>query len=84
MPVISRFDGIIIKMYFIDDEHNPPHIHALYGDYNGIFLLEDGEMLAGDIPGKQQKAVTAFINCYRDKLYEMWNTQEFELLPPIK
>ena len=30
MPVISRFYGIIIKMYFFDSEHNPPHIHAIY------------------------------------------------------
>ena len=29
MPEISRFYGIIIKMYFIDNEHNPPHIHAI-------------------------------------------------------
>ncbi|MBR1478985.1 MAG: DUF4160 domain-containing protein [Lachnospiraceae bacterium] len=32
MPVISRFYGIVIRMYFIQAEHNPPHIHAIYGD----------------------------------------------------
>ena len=32
MPVLSRFYGIIIRMYFIQAEHNPPHIHAIYGD----------------------------------------------------
>ena len=31
MPVLSRFYGIIIRMYFQQAEHNPPHIHALYG-----------------------------------------------------
>jgi hypothetical protein len=31
MPEISRFYGIIIRMYYYDD-HNPPHFHALYGD----------------------------------------------------
>lgn len=30
MPVISRFYGIIIRMYFLQKEHNPPHIHAIY------------------------------------------------------
>ena len=29
MPEISRFFGIIIRMYF--DDHNPPHFHAIYG-----------------------------------------------------
>jgi hypothetical protein len=36
MPVISRFYGIVIKMYFRKKEHNPPHVHALYGEYNGM------------------------------------------------
>lgn len=29
MPVISRFYGIIIKMYFEQKEHNPPHFYAI-------------------------------------------------------
>lgn len=32
MPVLSRFYGIVIRMYFQQAEHNPPHIHALYGE----------------------------------------------------
>lgn len=35
MPVISKFYGIVIKMYFRQKEHNPPHIHAFYGEYVG-------------------------------------------------
>lgn len=30
MPEISRFYGIIIRMYY--EDHNPPHFHAVYGD----------------------------------------------------
>ena len=32
MPILSRFYGIIIRMYYAQSEHNPPHIHASYGD----------------------------------------------------
>ena len=32
MPVLARFYGIVIKMYFLQGEHNPPHIHAIYND----------------------------------------------------
>ena len=39
MPVIARFYGLTIKMYLLGKEHNPPHIHALYGDYNGVIDL---------------------------------------------
>ena len=39
MPVISRFYGIVIKMYLRQKEHNPPHIYAIYGEYIGLFIL---------------------------------------------
>lgn len=71
-------------MYLRQKEHNPPHIHAIYGDYIGMFLLENGEMFEGDIPVKGQKLVKEFIECYRDRLLTMWETQQFEVLPPIE
>lgn len=30
MPIISAFYGLIIKMFFMQSEHNPPHIHVIY------------------------------------------------------
>ena len=50
MPVISRFYGIVIKMYLRKKEHNPPHIHAIYGEYIGMFVISNGEMFEGDMP----------------------------------
>ena len=40
MPEISRFLGIVISMYY--DEHNPPHFHAEYGNYDIIINIESG------------------------------------------
>ena len=48
MPTISRFLGISIKMYYMQKEHNPPHIHAISGDMVGMFSIENGEMFEGD------------------------------------
>lgn len=84
MPVISRFYGIVIKMYLPQKEHNPPHLHAIYGDYVGLFSLEEGEMYEGDIPVKEQKLIKKFILHYKEQLYDMWETQNFYLLPPIE
>ena len=84
MPVISRFHGITIKMYLRQKEHNPPHIHAIYGDYIGMFSLVDGEMFEGDIPLKIQPLVKQFICKYSDRLLKMWETQTFEVLPWIE
>ena len=47
MPVLSRFYGIIIRMYFIQAEHNPPHIHAIYGEDAAAIALRTGELLEG-------------------------------------
>jgi len=44
LPEIARFYGLIIKMYFMQSEHNPPHFHALYGEYMGEFDINTLEM----------------------------------------
>ena len=84
MPVISRFYGIVIKMYLRQKEHNPPHIHAIYGEYIGMFSLSDGEMFEGDIPTKEQKLIKAFVLEYGEELLKMWETQQFSTLEPLE
>lgn len=84
MPVISRFNGITIRMYLRQKEHNPPHIHVIEGDCVGIFSVSDGEMYEGNISVKSQQLVKRFINKYSRQLISMWETQEFETLPPIE
>lgn len=83
MPVISRFNGIVIRMYLRQREHNPPHIHAVCGECIGLFSLSDGDMFEGDIPIKVQKMIKEFIVYYKERLIKMWETQQFEILPPI-
>ena len=45
MPEICRFWGIIIRMF--DGDHLPPHFHAYYGKYEGVFRISDGKLLEG-------------------------------------
>ena len=52
MPVISRFYGLTIKMYLLGSEHNPPHIHVIYGEYNAVIDITDLRLLEGDLPAK--------------------------------
>lgn len=84
MPVISRFNGITIRMYLRQKEHNPPHIHAIVDDCVGIFSILDGEMYEGNIPPKSRQLVKRFISRYNERLIDMWETQNFETLPPIE
>ena len=84
MPVISRFYGMIIKMYFLSSEHNPPHIHVVYGEYIGVIDIRTTEMIEGDLPNKALSIVKEWTTIHRDALIEMWNTQNIKPLPPIE
>lgn len=83
MPEISRFYGIVIKMFFKPKEHEPSHIHALYGEYVGIFDLRSMEMTEGDLPGKAQELIKEWLEKHQSDLLEMWETQKLRKLPPL-
>lgn len=83
MPIISRFYGITIKMYFQQGEHNPPHIHAVYGEYIGAIEIKTGKMLEGDLPKKALLLVQEWIQHNRVDLLTIWVTQQFRQLPPL-
>ncbi|MBM4423228.1 MAG: DUF4160 domain-containing protein [Chloroflexi bacterium] len=48
MPEISRFFGIIIRMYF--DDHDPPHFHAIYGNDEAQLTINPIRIMNGDLP----------------------------------
>jgi len=48
MPTISQFFGILIMMYF--DDHNPPHFHARYNEFEALIAIENGQILEGELP----------------------------------
>lgn len=84
MPEISRFYGIVIKMFFKPKEHEPAHIHAIYGEYIGVFDLQTHEMTDGDLPTKAQELVKEWLDIYSVDLQKMWDTQLLDKLPPLK
>lgn len=81
MPVIARFYGITVKMYF--REHGVPHFHAVYGEFNGVYEVSTLEMIEGDLPVRAQRLVRDWAERYRGELVSMWQTQEYKLLPGL-
>lgn len=73
MPEICRFYGIIIKMYF--NEHNPPHFHIEYQDYEAIVNIETGEV-TGNISRRALKLVYDWLDQNKDALLENWRRIE--------
>lgn len=84
MPVISRFYGIVIRMYFLQKEHNPPHIHAIYGDDVAAIDFATGNVLEGHLPPKALSLVQEWIGLHRDELARIWETQDFKSIAPLE
>lgn len=73
MPTISMFYGIVVCLYFFDDErHQHPHIHARYQGQEASFSIVDGSLLAGAIPLAKSRLVQAWIEIHRDALLADW------------
>lgn len=87
MPVISMFYGIIVQLFFFDDEkHKKPHIHVRYGELKASVDIETGDILAGDFPNRQLRMVQAWIEIHRDELMADWvlaleGNQPFKIEP---
>ena len=84
MPVISSFYGIIIKIYFMQNEHNPPHIHAIYGEYMSANNIQTLEVLEGDLPDKALKLVREWIIKNKKEIIEIWQSQNFKKIKPLE
>lgn len=78
MPLYELFEGIKIYLYFND--HLPPHIHAMYGEYEVLIDIRTFEVYRGELPNKQLKKVTKFVKENQDDLLETF----YELNPEIK
>jgi hypothetical protein len=81
MPEISRFLGIIIFMYF--DEHNPPHFHVKYNEYNAVMEIQSLNILAGYLPGKVRGLVEEWAEPNQEELLIMWKTKDFHKIKPL-
>jgi Domain of unknown function (DUF4160) len=73
MPTISMFYGIVIYMYFFDnDRHHLPHIHAKYQDFKAIFSIAEGAVIGGNLPPAKTRLVQAWIEIRREELLADW------------
>ena len=70
-------------MFFKPKEHEPSHIHALYGEHIGIFNIKTLKMTEGDLPKKAQELVIEWLMQYQNELQSMWDTQNISKLPPL-
>ena len=86
MPEISRFYGIIIFFYF--REHNPPHFHAVYGEYEALIAIETLGIISGSLPPRALGLVMEWAALHQQELMHAWdqvvNHQQPGKIEPLK
>ena len=70
MPTISSFYGILIRMFYND--HDPPHFHALYGEFQATIAIDELRVLEGELPRRALDLVLDWAELHQDELRENW------------
>ena len=65
MPELSRFYGIIIRMYFTD--HAPPHFHATYQGEEGIVEIDNLAIVRGRLPARAHGLVVEWASLHQQE-----------------
>jgi Domain of unknown function (DUF4160) len=85
MPVISRFLGIAIRMFY--REHGPPHFHASYGEHRIVVSIQTGAV-EGHFPPRAFGHVMEWYHLHRQELVRDWQLAEqgkpLEPIPPLE
>ncbi len=71
MPEISRFYGIVIKMFHND--HQPPHFHAEYGGGQMVVTIETLAVIAGKLPPRATGLVMEWASKHQEELQLLWD-----------
>jgi len=69
------------------NEHNPPHFHAKYGDYQISIEIESG-IVQGKFPKRALNLVFEWYEMHKVELLENWNTLietgDFKKISPLE
>ena len=86
MPEISRFFGIIIRMYF--DDHQPPHFHAVYSGMEVEVGIDPIEVREGDMPSRATSMVLEWAALHQRELMDNWqrlhSSQSAQKISPLR
>ena len=74
MPELSRFYGIIVRMFSEPSErHHLPHFHAYYQEHVAVLSVSPVALVSGSLPQRQQRLVEAWAELHQDELLTDWN-----------
>ena len=77
MPEISRFYGIIIRIFAeAGAPHHTAHFHAYYQNHSAIFDIGTIEPIGGELPKKELRLVEAWAEMHQGELWENWERMQ--------
>lgn len=77
MPIISVFFGIVVRVF--QGDHNPPHIHVQYGEFEAIFEIKSGKLLDGKLPPRARRILLEWLRIRELEVLKSWtDAQEFK------
>ena len=71
-------------MYFLAGEHNPPHIHAIYNKNIAVIDIQNLKVIEGELPKRALKLVKEWVYIHKNEIRDMWVTQQFKKIEPLK
>lgn len=86
MPEVSRFYGIVIRLYF--DDHPPPHFHAEYGEDEALIAISTLSVISGTLPGRALGLVVEWASQHQTELEHLWlqaqNKERIGKIAPLR
>jgi hypothetical protein len=80
VPELSRFFGIVVRMFFGD--HQPAHFHAAYGDHEALIVIETLAVYRGALPRRALALVLEWAALHREELRAAWVLAQGGRVPP--
>ena len=81
------FYGILVSIFYGDDDnHHTPHVHARYQGSKASVAIEDGSVLAGELPPAKLRMLRVWMDIHREELLADWEVaktgdQPFRIRP---
>ncbi|MFN2399109.1 MAG: DUF4160 domain-containing protein [Gemmatimonadaceae bacterium] len=74
MPELSRFFGIIVRMFAeVGGQHHVAHFHAYWQDHVAVISIDPIDVIAGSLPTRQRRLVEAWAELHQQELLDDWN-----------
>ncbi|MBF0201900.1 MAG: DUF4160 domain-containing protein [Desulfamplus sp.] len=74
MPIVSRFFGILIALYW--EDHAPPHFHAKYSEDEAMIDIRSGEVIRGSMPRRALSMINEWRQLHESDLLSNWENSQ--------